>query len=559
VLLVVLGCVSPTSRPSQDGTGGTSSRGTIKTLTIAGGLANLGFAVWNASNAGHLHSVENVHSLGLVNVDEYGNLEGRLATTIPSLDDHTITVLPDGRMQTTWKLRPDVVWHDGTRFTADDLVFTWDMMNTPGVPVFTAASVRAMEKMEAPDPLSLVITYKTTYYQAATLVLQDFWPAPRHILGEGLQGDLESFLNHPYWTTEYIHTGPFRLVDYGLGENIVFERFDNYFLGRPKLDRVIFQAIPDPNTLFANIRAGTVDMATELSLPPDLLVQLRDEWKRSGGGSVLSRQGALRYFKVQFDPEWSKLPEMSRDPRVRQALYMGIDRDALRDALFPGFEDTEADTYMLKNDPRAAVVGKPFAEYPFDVARGVQALSGTTFGRVSDGRILNASGEQVQVPVRGDRAFFKEVQIAADGWRRMGFDVAEEVQSPELAGRADYRAQFPGLTTLARGTGDAIFVNFDSRSIPRVQNRFAGQNAGAYANPAFDRVLDRLYVSLDQQEQGQLLKEAGEILAADLPLLPLYFRVELTAVVQSVHALTDDYSSATSRTIARRAHLWDRD
>jgi len=560
LLLALLACATPTLRSGLEGaTGGAPPQNTVKTLTIAGGLANLGFAVWNASNAGHLHSVENVHSVGLVNVDQNGNLEERLAVKTPSLDDQTIAVLPDGRMQTIWKLRPNVVWHDGTPFSADDLVFTWRMMNTAGIPVFTATSVRNMESMEAPDPLTLVITYKSTYYQASTLVLQDFWPVPRHVLGDALQGDTEAFLNHPYWTTEYIQMGPFRLVDYGLGESIAFERFDNYFLGRPNLDRVILRAIPDPNTLFANVRAGTVDMATELSLPPDLLVQLRDEWKQTGGGSVLSRQGALRYFKVQFDPEWAKLPEMGRDPRVRQALYMGVDRDSLREALFPGFDDTESDTYMLKKDPRAPVVGKPFARYPFDPARAVQVLAGTSFARASDGRIFNPAGEQVQVPIRGDRAFFKEAQIAGDGWRRMGFDVAEEVQSPELAGRADYRAQFPGLTTLARGTGDAIFVNFDSRSIPRTQNRFAGQNAGAYANPSFDRLLDQLYASLDQQEQAQLLKQAGEILASDLPLFPLYFRVELTAVVRGVHALTDDYASADSRTIARRAHLWDRD
>jgi peptide/nickel transport system substrate-binding protein len=529
-----------------------------QTLVLSATNPIRSFGMWEIGNAGHFASVWNIHSNGLVTVDRNGSPAPRLAASLPSLADGSITVAPDGTMRTVWKLRPDARWQDGQPFTAADVVFAHRVMMDPEIPGERSAPVRNITSMEAVDANTVAMTWRTTFYRATSIDLRELWPLPSHRLAETFEADKKAFINLPYWTTEYFHVAPYRLVDFGLGEELLFERVPDFFLGAPKIDRIVFRTIGDPNALFANLRAGSVDMALELALSPSVGVELRDEWARTGGGVVMTRQGALRYLKVQSNAEWARYPELSRDPRLRQALYRGLDRDSIRETLWPGFPDTEPDTFMLKADPRAGVVGKPFARYPYEPARATRELAEAGWQRGADGRIVDARGEVVQVPIRTSVAYTTEMAAAADNWRRLGLDPIEEVDTAASARDPEYQAKFPGFVATARGTGDGIFPNFDSRTIPNAQNRYTGQNIGGYTNSALDRLVDQLYGEIESQKQATLLRDLGEILATEMPALPLYFRVEMTAVAKGISGISDDYPGSSSGTIARNVHLWDK-
>jgi peptide/nickel transport system substrate-binding protein len=530
-----------------------------KQLILAAPRPVPGFGIWNINEAYGAPSVWNIHSNGLTSIDDAGAIVPRLAASLPSLDDGSIAVSGDGTMTTTWRLRPNLTWQDGAPFTADDLTFSWQVNKDPAIPGERSAQARSIENVAAADPLTAVITWKTTFYRALQLDLREFWPLPRHLLADAFEQDKQGFQNLPYWTTEYVHLGPFRLADFGLGETLTFERVDAYFLGRPKIDRVIIQVMGDANTVLANVRAGAVDATTEQSMPPDLVLMLRDEWQKTGAGASITRQGALYYFKVQFDPLWATPPELSRDPRVRQALYLGLDRESIRETLFPGVSGTAADTFVLDSDSRLPVVGKPFARYPYDPTAAARQLAEAGWRPPVSGRLLNQAGEPVQLNVRASPPNAKEVAIAASNWRQLGIDVVEEIEPPALAADQERRASFPAFTGAARGYGDLIFPNFDARSIPTSQNRYTGQNLGAYANANLQRLIETLYGTIDPQAQAVLLRDAGEILAIDLPAFPLYFRAEFMTAMKGVRGVTDGYASAQSGTIARNAHLWDRE
>ena len=93
---------------------------------------------------------------------------------------------------------------------------------------------------EAPDPTTFVINWKQPYYMADAIGLRAFWPMPAHLLEEDFntlilgQKDAAAFLAKPYWTTAYIHVGPFKLVQFTPGEDVIFDAVPDYFLGRPK-------------------------------------------------------------------------------------------------------------------------------------------------------------------------------------------------------------------------------------------------------------------------------------------------------------------------------------
>src|SRR5581483_4059975 len=145
VLLVVLGqmaCASagpPSSAaPSASAPVVTApDEGANKTLVVAQAnqFATLGpFGSNNTSGGGA--TLMGIHTNGLMSLDDQGNAVGRIAVGAPSLADGSLAVLPDGRMQTTWHLRPDVTWHDGAPFTAADIAFTQRVRAriTPGNP-----------------------------------------------------------------------------------------------------------------------------------------------------------------------------------------------------------------------------------------------------------------------------------------------------------------------------------------------------------------------------------------------------------------------------------------
>lgn len=504
-------------------------------------------------------SLTDIHSNGLVTNDTRGGLEPRLAARFPSLEDGTIVLLPDGRMQTTWKLRPNIKWHDGTPFSAEDLALGLAIrLDIPG-PEANVAS-RQIESFDVPDPLTAVITWRTTFYRHLDLHLSELWPYPRHILGVVDRSDRELFLNLPYWTTGYVHVGPFRLVDYGMGDTQIYERFDDYFLGRPKVDRIILRPFSDSNTLFANLQAGAVDLAAEESLPTDLAVQLRDEWQQNAEGAVFTRIENLRFVMVQLNPEWARAPDLSRDPRARRGLYYGLDRDAIRDLSLPGLPDTEAESFLRKNDPRGPTVGLPLARYRYDAVRATRELADIGWQRAVDGRLLNQAGEQVQIDLRGSAGSTKETNFVAQLWRQtLGMDVAEETVPTARQQDREYRAKFPGLE-FRSSNGDNVFSLFDSRARPTAENRWVGGNPTSYVNPAYDRLLESFFSAFEQPQQAAVIKEMSEILASDLPILPMYVRVDLAPVRKGVRALADDYAGTTlTRGMARNAYLWDRD
>ena len=94
-----------------------------------------------------------------------------------------VEVLTDGRMRVKLHLRRGVAWHDGTPFTARDLVFSDRIGVDPGLPLWRLDGVKEMESTEASDDLTFVVTYHRPYYRGTVLGMRAFWPVAAHILG----------------------------------------------------------------------------------------------------------------------------------------------------------------------------------------------------------------------------------------------------------------------------------------------------------------------------------------------------------------------------------------
>lgn len=564
VLLTVVGCAPTGPGAPAAGTGSTdasSAPAQKKTITLAVLEPIRAMGPWETAAKGGTGPTQELHTSALVTADASGGIEARLLSKLPSLQDGTIVVLPDGRMQTTWSLRPNAKWHDGAPVTADDLVFTLQVYRDPAVPFAlsgTTASIRSIESVEAVDATTAVATWKTTYYRPLDLGVRQFWPLPRHILGTALDGDKTTFANLPHWSSEYVSTGPFRLVDFGLGENLVFQRFDDYFLGRPKVDTIVVRVIGDPNAIFANLQAGTIDIAAHGVLPMDLLIRVRDEWKERGLGNIVVAPGSFRFFVVQLHPQWVQPAELSRDVRIRQGLLMAVDREELRQVMLPGVPGTESDSFLPSHDPRTPMVGRPFARYAYDRTEALRLLADAGWRQAADGRMLNAANERVQIGIRSSPGNRQDAAIYATYLREIGIDVDEQWVSPELAQDREHNSTFSALSGHAFDGREGVVERLQSPAWALPENRFAGANTGHYSSPTLDSLTARLYGTADSDAQGAVLKAMGDVLAADLPLLPSYYTATMGAVRAGVRALADDFVGISALGwMSRNSHLWD--
>jgi peptide/nickel transport system substrate-binding protein len=557
LISVILGSACAPS--SGEGRGGPASptRGDApsrtKTITIGVTAPVPGLGGANIATAlGGVAYTTDIHSVGLVALLTNGAKEPRLATQLPSLADGSIVLSPDGKMQTIWKLRSDALWHDGQPFTAEDLAFGAQVFLDPDMGLRTP-NLAFIDGVEALDAHTIRISWSSTYYDHLALGPKELGPLPVHLLRDAYLTDKEKFHILPYWNTDYVQLGPFRLVEFGIGQQLVFEAFDRYFLGRPKVDRVVIQVVGDSGGLYAQLLAHAVDVAPSRTISDDQALQLRRDWGESGGRVLVTRD-MLDYIVIQFHPERVALPELASDPRIRQGLFWGLDRETLREIVYPGF-DTRAETFMGPTDPRNAAIGMPFARYRFDPAMAGRVLEDAGWRRDASGKLLRPSGEQVQLQVRGSPARSAKVAIIADMWRKLGLNIEEYLTPPALAQNREHNAMLPGVEWSARYTGEPFLNLFISRQIPIPQNNYGGANRGSYSNPRFDALVDRIYNTVNEADRTSMLKEVADIWGVDFPIFPLQYAVLFTAVAQGVFTQApgpnDDWDFSY-------AHLWDR-
>jgi peptide/nickel transport system substrate-binding protein len=568
VATVVLAACASAAQPPGPGAGGGADRvsaeapkpkvlvaavlSKVEAMTHAGSTSTLGG--WQSYNE--------IHSNGLVtSEDQTRRPIPRLAAELPSLDKGTMTVLADGRMRVVYSLRRDVTWHDGSPFTAHDLVFTQQVLTDRRLPSLdSTGGVRLMQAAEAPDDHTLAISYAEPYYEAGVLGVRLFAPIPRHIMQPVYEQfvasvDPQVWLTSRYWTDQFVSTGPFRMAEFVPGEHIVLERHDAYFLGRPNLDRVILRIFSDPNTLMANLLSGEVQLMMDTTLTTELGLQLKERWESAGGGTVVVKTGLTWFLQSQHKEGVQKEAANLQIP-VRQAMYQALDKGALVDALLGGRRELIADAILPPDHPLFEHTKDVFKRYPFDPERSKAILREQGWTPGSDGVLRHASdGRRYQTSIWGTAGRSREPAAMADFWRRIGIEV-EEFEIPAARVRDErFRATIPGWASTAAGSGDRMFDRLRPPE-PGLVSMYS------YDNPAGERLRANYIRALTPLDQGMAVQALANFWARELPTLVLYHVPDMPGVARGGRALTDDGrggadGSQAYGTFTRNAHRWD--
>jgi peptide/nickel transport system substrate-binding protein len=443
---------------------------------------------------------------------------------LPALAERwdTTRVAPD-TLQLTFHLRRDVRWHDGTPTTAEDVAFTFERLKDPRTASPHADLVRRYSpRVERLD--SFTVRFRVRAAPDFLVVWMTRPPAPAHLLRDAPPGALA---RHPFGQRP-VGNGPFRFVRRVPGQELVLEANRAYppeLGGRPNLDRIVFRVVPDATARVTELLTGRADVVS----PP------------YGRAARLHATPGVRLMSVSDGTwdhiSWNLRHPLFRDARVRRALTLALDREAIAQAVTHGHGSAGRTTVTPLHwsfdgrDPALALPHDPAA------ARRLLAEAGWR-DRDGDGVVEDASGRPFRFALKapsGYASYNEAAVIAQAQMRRVGVDaVLQPVELntliDQLVGWVDARGRRTrDFEAVVLGWVDGAFHKDDAIYLhSRVADEPNGQ--AGYTNPRADWLMDTLGVTLDRQAARPLWREYQRLLAQEQPYTVLYYPDALYAV-----------------------------
>jgi len=483
----------------------------------------------------------------LVGLDDVMNPYPVLAATIPSPDNGLVRLSGDGgdrRVIVTMPLRQDVTWSDGEPFTADDVIYTWQLMMNPqsGFDTTVEDKLKSVDKL---DDYTVQFTYLSANEaraldperykdQGNDPVIDPLYafglydaPAiyPRHALRDIIGDDPRhttqiASLETANFARNPVGTGPFVLSTWDPGSSLTFT-------SRTGSTSIVFAMTPDKNSALQALSGGQVQVVADDLLDPT-------------DAPVLD---TLPNVQAHYTPgnAWEHLTfnldnPLLADASVRQAIAYGINRDALNADVLDGKAEVppgQVPSWSWAFDPDVT-------KYAYDPGKANALLDAAGYARGADG-VRAKAGQRLSFKYWSTPASFRPALMAEikDQLSQIGitvdpqmvassdlFDTSGAVAQSLVARQFDI-VEFAWLSSYDPGS-DATY-NLDSANVPSRANGFQGGNYGDYKNPRNDQLLSQLQNSLDPGFRHIALKEAQTIWQADLPLLPLLLRPIVSA------------------------------
>jgi peptide/nickel transport system substrate-binding protein len=448
---------------------------------------------------------------GLFAYNANGKLQPALATSV-NLAEDGVTY--------TFELRENVTFHDGSEFSAEDVKATWAARLDGS---WAPAATLGWERVAAIESEGRTLTIRTTEPFApflSTVAITPIVPAA------GLQDGVDSFREQ--YREQPIGTGPFSVSSWRFGDRIRLDRFDDWWGGRPNLDRIDIRFPADADALVSGLAAGDLDVT-----PAVPLSHMRDA----------AQQPGMTVWK-HLTPNWQHLDLKQigflREKAVRQALdYATPRRSIISDLLdgnaTPAFADQMPGSWAFAEDLDAR---------PFDPVRARGLLEDAGFAPGRDG-VLARDGEPFRIElwgVAGDPLAEAILSAIAAEWANLGISTLIRTAPPAMLwGPMGY--QFTDrmtacLYTWTNGPDPDDLFYWHSSQIPSSPTA-PGGNVVSFFNPfAFQDQLDDLTArgasTLDVEERAAIYRELQALLREEAAALFLYWEHAFPASRQEI-------------------------
>lgn len=400
----------------------------------------------------------------------------------------------------TWNftLREGVQFHNGEPFTAEAVKYSIERLLDPDAVRFNT-DYRQIGEVEVIDDYTVVIRTLTPdpNFLAKLFSLHIVPPVYTASISE------EEFSANP------VGTGPYKFVEWILGQRLVLEANDDYWGGRPSVDRLVYRPIPEASTRLAELQAGTVDIIVQLNYDAIPLVEadpnLRAE-ANTGRRTVFMHMDLF----VGIEP--------LQDVRVRQAMSYAIDRQLIIDAVLNGYGTPLATIFR----PDMAGYTPDFEPYPYDPERARELLAEAGYADGFDVRFMTSDG-----------ILNKGVEVAEAIGAMLG-DVGIRTEILPVALQV-MRDMYIGNPDPAGGNVEPLFMfNYgapspDATSPLRALIGTGGIETFMY-DPVFDELIDQYASEMNPEVRNAVAYQIQKRLYNEVPLIALYLQLDVYGV-----------------------------
>jgi len=427
----------------------------------------------------------------------------------------------------TLNLRQDVKWHDGEQFTADDVIFTFDMAlaeNSTSVRKGTVDGVLASYEKIDDYTVQFVAKQPTAIFLSDGL--SQFGIMPKHIWDGADPADWGSDGGSTGQdASRVIGTGPFKFVEWALGDHVTLEKNADYWdtTNIPVIDTYVYKVVAEATTAIAELQTGESDV---IEVP---FAQANDLRESNPELNIVDFDTLAFNFYITNQDEAKG--EVFTDVKVRQALQYALDRDLLADIVYDGFAIRADGTQPVLSIAYAPDRVNTIYTYDPDKAKSLLEEAGWTEGgdgiREKDGQRLSFECTYAE----GAATYLAQIPYMQQAWREVGVEMLPSaIPFPTLLDNNDagnFQMSVLGFTWSVDGGQDVMFQC--SQTPP------TGFNMMRYCNEDYDALVEPSKAELDVEKRIDILTEMSNIVNDDMAAGITVFRKSIYGATARVH------------------------
>ena len=481
----------------------------------------------------------------LANIAPSGALVPTLATEIPTLENGGI---PEDQTSITWNLRDDVLWSDGSPFTADDVVFTWEYCTHPEAGCVQSDEFSGIVSVEAMGMHQVKISFDGPKpYPFLPFVAQGTPILQKAQFGECLGAQMAACSEQNFGP---IGTGAFKVEEFRPNDVVIYVRNENFRdadMGKPYFDRVVFKGGGDAESAArAVLETGEADYAWNLQISPAVL----DAMLEAGHGQVVGVFGqAIETIWINAtDPNpdnenrsiWmedgSNAHPFLSNKTIRQAMSLAIDREIIATQLY-GFQGFASCNFI--NGPASNVSPNNPCGQDIDGAKAMLDEAGAVDSDGDGIREYEGHPLIVQYQTSTNAVRQNTQALIKQWWSEIGIET--ELRNIDAAvffggdpGSPDTLYKFYSdlqmYTTLSFSPDmESQLSGMRCGNAPTPDNNWTGSNIIRLCNADYDAALDELTVTSGEDARAQVVIRLNDILVQEQVLIPLVYRATAAA------------------------------
>ena len=424
--------------------------------------------------------------------------------------------LSEDGLSLMFRVREGLTWHDGTPVTADDVVWSVETYRNPDLAFANAQYFQFVDRVEKVDDRTVVFRFTEVHSDPLADFL-DWEPHPKHLL----EGVPVTNMRNAEFNRNPVGNGPFRFVSWDANQQVVFEANQDFVMGRPNLDRIVFRIIPEQTTELTELLTGGLDLVRAIQPAEAARVE-------NGDNTRLIAYESRSYTYLA----WNTKNPLFEDARVRRAITMGIDRQQIVDALLYGYGRIAVSDVM----PFQWQFAEDLEPWPYDPDAARRLLEEAGWADSNGDGILDKDGRPFRFTLetnQGNDLREDIIVIVQSDLRKIGVDV-----QPRLAEWNSLIDRLKQKDFQAVVSGWSVDFKFDPSETMACN---AGvYNYPSYCSPRADSLSRTALVTLDRDQAQPMWREYQEIIHQDQPYTFLYYLTERLGVSNRLRGVVGD-------------------